>query len=481
MKIRNLMCIFTITVIQIIFLNVNNTYAENREVTVERTISNYDEYEDNKTAEFTFKFSNLDLKKDSQYEYSLNVDGVETSWYQISNLDIEKKELEITLKHENKDILKILKKFNTTNINIIETDVNQTKTNIVNNMQLDIKEPLSKTFKVGHYTPEAPGHHAIKPIYEGTGSVEYQYLKVDNIEIIEKYLEYLKNADSQDDIYWGYYVDNLIDEILTKKDIPKDNWLKYVGTRTSVQPEEKGLYFIWIRTSGTETNKELNGCVFSKRFSEISELEEQLEETKQKKLEVKIEYKLNKDKTKATARIIANNELEDISGWDFTETKTVISKDYFENKSEIVTVRDVYGNEKKVQLEITGIIKELVATVKYNPTSETTESVTAIIKTNKEVNKVQGWLLSEDGMMLTNKFQKNGTETVHLVDIDKMTKDVEIKITNIKEGEKDKDNTTANEKLPDTGINMSIVVLSISVVVVSIVMYQKSKNYKDIK
>jgi len=91
--------------------------------------------------------------------------------------------------------------------------------------------------------------------------------------------------------------------------------------------------------------------------------------------------------------------------------------------------------------------------VSYDPTTNTTGKVIATIKTNKKVNEVEGWTLSEDGMILTKEYAKNTTETVHLVDEDGMTKDVEIKISNIvvDEPKKEEDNTIAKEELPNTG------------------------------
>ncbi len=53
------------------------------------------------------------------------------------------------------------------------------------------------------------------------------------------------------------------------------------------------------------------------------------------------------------------------------------------------------------------------------------------LRFHKKVNAVDGWTLSEDGMTLTKEYTKNTTETVHLVDLDGMTKDVVIEITNI--------------------------------------------------
>ena len=134
-----------------------------------------------------------------------------------------------------------------------------------------------------------------------------------------------------------------------------------------------------------------------------------------------------------------------------------------------------------------GTVTELTATVSYNPTETTTGTVTATIKTNKKVNKVEGWTISDDGKTLTKTYSKNQTETVTLEDEDGKKKNVEVKISNItiKIAEDDgkdegKDETIApGKKLPQTG--ESYVVLAVAGVVVlavaiGVVRYRKYKG-----
>ena len=137
----------------------------------------------------------------------------------------------------------------------------------------------------------------------------------------------------------------------------------------------------------------------------------------------------------------------------------------------------------------------MTATVSYNPNTDTTATVVATINTNKRVNKVEGWTLSEDGKKLTKEFTTNTTEIVHLVDMDGMTKDVEVKVTNIKKeahngnsegvtnnGNLTGDDTTAKGKLPQTGVDTSIIIISVIIVMLmSIISYKIYNNYKDIK
>ena len=162
----------------------------------------------------------------------------------------------------------------------------------------------------------------------------------------------------------------------------------------------------------------------------------------------------------------------------------LLNKTIATNEKVVLTYKDTNSKDYTVELtsspkiQLSEVKEELTATVTYNPTTNTTEKVTATIKTNKKVNKVDGWTLSEEGKTLTKTYSENATETVHLVDLDGMTKDVEVKITNIIK----EDNTTAGGTIPQTGVNMTITVVSvIAIILVAMICYKKYNSYKDIK
>ena len=162
----------------------------------------------------------------------------------------------------------------------------------------------------------------------------------------------------------------------------------------------------------------------------------------------------------------------------------LLNKTIATNEKVVLTYKDVNSKDYTVELtsspkiQLSEVKEELTATVTYNPTTNTTGKVTATIKTNKKVNKVDGWTLSEEGKTLTKTYSENTTETVHLVDLDGMKKDVEIKITNIIT----EDDTTAEGRIPQTGVNMIITSVSvIAIVLVAMICYKKYNNYKDIK
>lgn len=384
--------------------------ATNDAYDIKKAVTSYEQYTSDVGGEIVINISNITLNNGSSYKYKLQYGEMETQWYNISSIDTEKKTLNFTLEKSKPDILAVLKITDSAHLTIQEISADSTTKNIIENKAIDISLPLSKAFKVGHWSS---GYHGIAHTYD-IEDIYYKYVKVENEEILKKYLEYLKGYDKNDDTYWGYYMDDLIDKLNIEEEIPKTGWEKLTGKNTSTQPTEEGLYFIWMKAPQTTENKELIGCVFSKRFSNISVLEKQLDEVQEKN-------------------------------------------------------------------------KELTATVTYSPTSQTTGSVTATIKTNKKVNKVNGWTLSDDKITLTKVYYSNATEIVHLVDEYGMTKDIEIKVANItKENQNsnevnNKDETMATGSLPQTGVSMTITISLIAIILVAIVMYKKYNNYKDIK
>lgn len=170
----------------------------------------------------------------------------------------------------------------------------------------------------------------------------------------------------------------------------------------------------------------------------------------------------------------------------------LLNKTIATNEKVVLTYKDTESKDYTVELtsspkiQLSEVKEELTATVTYDPTTNTTGKVTATIKTNKKVNEVEGWTLSEDGMTLTKEYSINATEIVHLVDTDNMTKDVVVKISNIiKEEPKQpeqppKDDTIATGKLPQTGVSATIIISLIAVIIL-IIIYKKYNTYKDIK
>lgn len=174
------------------------------------------------------------------------------------------------------------------------------------------------------------------------------------------------------------------------------------------------------------------------------------------------------------------------------KNEQLLNKTLSTNEKVVLTYKDTDSNDYTVTLssspkiQLSELKEDLTATISYDPTTETTQTVQAIIKTNKKVNEVEGWTLSEDGKTLTKTYSTNVTETVHLVDLDNMTKDILVTINNIKSVNSDNDNnkfdkTIATGKLPQAGVDITIIFVILLTVVICLITYKKYNSYKDIK
>lgn len=180
------------------------------------------------------------------------------------------------------------------------------------------------------------------------------------------------------------------------------------------------------------------------------------------------------------------------------KNQALLNKTISTNEKVVLTYKDAEDKDYTVTLSsspkirLTEIKEKLTAAVSYNPSTDTSGTVTATIKTNKMVNPVNGWTLSTDGMTLTKTYSINTTEIVNLVDIDNMTKDVNVVVNNIKinnnndkyednNNKKDEDETIAKDILPRAGIANWIIASLIAIASIVIFTFIKTKKYKDIE
>ena len=210
--------------------------------------------------------------------------------------------------------------------------------------------------------------------------------------------------------------------------------------------------------------------------------------------------------------ITTNKIMQEIEGWTLSEDKKTLTKEYTENTSaegEKIDIKDLAGNspEKDVIVKITNIDKtrpELQ--IKYSTTSETTEGVIVTITSNKEIQPVDGWELSEDKKSLTKTYSANQEEEISIYDLAGNESKINIEIKNItdkstidknndngnpntsdkntdktleQEGAQ-KDGTLATEVIPKAG-NKCIVIILIAGIVLAAIFGIKNRKFKDIK
>lgn len=338
---------------------------QNDSISIEKIITNYVSFESDEGGEINLKISNIQLDKNAKYKYKIKSGEKETEFYDVKSVDADNGIINIEIEKAKSDILSILKTSDEAYLTIQEINTESAVKNIIEEKKIDISLSLSKAFKVGHWNS---GYHGIAHTY-GINEIYYKYEKVKDEDIIKKYLDYLEGYDqNKDNIYWGYYVDNLIDEMNIENNIPKDGWKKLQSRDTDTQPSEEGLYFIWIKAQETSENKELTGCVFSKRFEDISVLKKQLEEIQgvKEELTATVTYSPNTETNgQVIATVTTNKRVKKVEGWTLSLDGKSLTKAYTTNTTETVHLEDEDGMTKDVLVKVTNIIDRT-----QKPTSE---------------------------------------------------------------------------------------------------------------
>ena len=148
---------------------------------------------------------------------------------------------------------------------------------------------------------------------------------------------------------------------------------------------------------------------------------------------LKIDYSNeNLTKENVLVTITANEEVQEVEGWELSEDKKVLTKEYDENARETITIRDLAGNETEASIEINNIDKtEPDVQVEYSTKEITRDNVLVTITANEEVQEVEGWKLSEDKKMLTKEYSANTKETITIKDLAGNETKANIEINNI--------------------------------------------------
>ena len=146
---------------------------------------------------------------------------------------------------------------------------------------------------------------------------------------------------------------------------------------------------------------------------------------------VNVEYSNNDlDATEVTVSIVSDRELQELEGWTLSEDRKILSKTYYENTTETITVYDILSNAIPVEIVINNIVNEAPeCKVSYSTIDPTNKDVIVTITSNRELKELNGWTLSEDKMSLTKTYNQNTEEKLELEDLygNKMTALISIK------------------------------------------------------
>ena len=185
--------------------------------------------------------------------------------------------------------------------------------------------------------------------------------------------------------------------------------------------------------------------------------------------------------------IKANKVIQEIEGWTSSNDKKSLSKIYPENKEEQIEICDLAGNKAKVKVKVANIDKvKPEIEVTYSETKKANKSVEVTIISNEEIQEIEGWSLSEDEKLLTKIYIVNKKEEIIVCDLAGNEVKVKVSVDNIKTKEDTIINSDENgkklpNKLPNAGIEISKLVILITIIISAGVFYKKNRNLKDIK
>ena len=166
--------------------------------------------------------------------------------------------------------------------------------------------------------------------------------------------------------------------------------------------------------------------------------------------------------------IEANEELQEVEGWQLSDDKKTLTKTYTKNGEETITIKDLAGNNIEETIKVENIDKEKPEhEVKYSTTLSTNEDVTVTITANEEIKSIEGWTLSEDKKVLTKTYTENTEETITIKDVaGNSASETTIKINNI------------DKIKPEINISYSITEITNQDIIVTII---ANKEIKEIE
>ena len=388
----------------------------------------------NNAGSINVKFSGLTLDPNNKrYEWGftqLKNDEVK-KWYDLTQFDNNKANIIIDVLIP--EMRNIVLKSDIGFVTIREKGGN----NITEPIEVDLKIPLLRftnrsVLNNGEKLNVDDKEVKVK-LFDASANIEFQYEKVTDEIVINKYKEIKNNNSSIYDI-----------EKIIKKELPVDNWKKWeigggwmfdIDPPAGGYPERKinvngeGLYYLWIKAY-KKNSKVGYGLILVDNLGANVPLEG-ISLSSSYDIKVGEEKRLNIEYTPTQA-----------SNWEVT----------WKSEDESIATVDKEGRVKGIK---TGSVK--------------------IVATSKEGNKTATTIVNvidKDNVYVQNENKNNANTNTNA----NINKDTDKKINDVK-----KDNTTAKGRLPQTGeslIAVSAIFIIGLVMVVGIKIY--NKNFKGI-
>lgn len=156
---------------------------------------------------------------------------------------------------------------------------------------------------------------------------------------------------------------------------------------------------------------------------------------------LKVEYSNTEvTNTEIEVKIISNEEIKEIDGWEISEDKKTLSKIYETNINEFITVEDLSGNQSQAQIEISNIDKSspVVEIIKisntnlgYEKYANKTHEIILNVKVSDDNEIIRDDL--KDFLILVGTKEADCTKEVEILEQNRNYIIYQIKLTNILE------------------------------------------------
>lgn len=116
--------------------------------------------------------------------------------------------------------------------------------------------------------------------------------------------------------------------------------------------------------------------------------------------------------------LTANEPIQLVDGWELSENKLVLTKEYNQNTEEEIEVKDLFGNIQKVAISIQNYdATPANVEVSYNRIGEDDKQIEVTLTADEELQELEGWTLSEDKKELTKLYMQKTTEEIIVKDL----------------------------------------------------------------
>ena len=129
---------------------------------------------------------------------------------------------------------------------------------------------------------------------------------------------------------------------------------------------------------------------------------------------VKVEYSI-KEITKENVVVIitSDEEIQEVEGWTLSANKKMLTKEYGENASETITVKDLAGNETKANIEISNIDKIKRGDINNNRKIDITDLF--LLKRHIIAGSRENWKLTGDSLIASDINEDGNVDVTDLL------------------------------------------------------------------